>query len=925
MQANSQRRRDLRLQLLALYLLFVVPIFVAGLIFYYNASQRLWGDVTSADLSLARAIALETDDMLLKARQAVAEFARMPVVAQPDVGGMEQLFAAGAAARQDINLFYRLSDDGIMLYHYPPAPGSTVGQDFSFRDYFQIARATGHHVFSKGRISPTTQRPVVSSVMPIFVNGQFNGVVAINLELQRLTETVRRIDPDQPARNGEKIIIVDTTGQVIANSENRPLLENMAESLPGVAQVLAGQEGALTARDADGVEWLYSFTPVPSAGWGVIVQRSTRQAFASLEMFQRGLVLALVIFGLGALFFWVVLSQRVINPLVTLTRYGENVTAERLEFTVDRQTVLRTGNRPDQIGRLTRTLLQAEEDIRRRILELTTLNKTSAAVTSNLDTQQVIDSILNEVQNLLSVRQCALLVVNPASQQLELRASRGLGEQWRLTLDLATANRHMPVLRAITGNQPVQIPDIQTNPDFLAVSPNPHPDGCRSALIIPITAPHIPPAVLIIYRADVHQFSRQEIDLATSFANHAAIALEHAILFSLTDAELQKQVRSLSALNRVGHTVSQSLVINEVLNNALDAVFEVMPADACWIYLQRESESFLRLRAQRGLPAEIVEQIRDRRVEHNQGVMGQVAASGESILLEDDDLRPEDWPNDPIITSTRWQSLAVAPLLAKESAIGVLGMAAASHHAFTPTEVDLLQAIGDQIAIAVVNARLYRRSGELATLEERNRVAREIHDTLAQGFTGILVQLQAAERLGLKHPEQALASLQDARELARESLQEARRSVLNLRPTELENHTLDEAIARQVSRFESETGIKTRFMIEGYPSLLNPRVEKNLYRITQEALTNVIRHAEASQVTVTLAFQGNVVRLTIADNGKGLNGQAVNAAELARLASSDNGHFGLLGMQERASVVNGQARFYSPPAGGTIVAVEIPT
>ncbi|GAB4444002.1 MAG: hypothetical protein Kow0031_26390 [Anaerolineae bacterium] len=909
----------MRWQLLALYLLFVLPIYAVGFVFYYNASQRLWDDVTSADLSLARAIALETDDTLLKARQAVAEFAQIPAVVHNDTTGMEQIFAAGAAARQDINLFYRLSGDGIMLYHYPPAPGSTVGQDFSFRDYFQKAMQSGEHVFSKGRISPTTNRPVVSSVMPVLDGDRFAGVVAINLELQRLTEALRRIDPGHPTASNDKIIIVDTTGQVIAHSDNEILLENVLETLPGVAEVLNGQEGSVTAPDGAGDEWLYSYTPVPSAGWGVIVQRSTQQAFASLEMFQRGLILALIVFGLGAIFFWVVLSRRVINPLGHLTSYGQYAAQEQPEQVVGRDIIERIAIRPDQIGRLSRAMLQAEDNIRRRILELTTLNKTSASVTSTLDTGHVIDNILTEVQNLLSVRQSALLVVNQESQQLELRASRGLSEPAEIRLDLAAINRKMPVLRAIESGLPVQIPSLEPEANFL--QPAPDSPGCRSALIIPITAPHTPPAVLIIYRADVHQFSPQEIDLATSFANHAAIALEHATLFSLTDAELQKQVRLLSALNRVGHTVSQSLEIGDVLNNAMDAVLQVMPADACWIYLQRETEEFLRLRAQHGLPDDVAERIRDRHVERNQGVMGQVAASGEPIFLEAADLNPEDWPNDPIITEVRWQSLAATPLMAKDHVTGILGIAAFTNSTFTESEVELLQAIGDQIAIAVVNARLYRRSSELATLEERNRVAREIHDTLAQGFTGILVQLQAAERLGMKNPEASLQSLREARELARESLQEARRSVLNLRPTVLENHTLDEAIAMQVGRFEAQTGITTRFLIEGYPVPLNPRVEKNLYRITQEALTNVTRHAEARHVWITLAYTTGSVQLTISDDGKGLNGQL---EKLRATPGRTNGHFGLLGIQERARVVNGQAVFESPEAGGTTIKVVIP-
>ena len=125
MGVKQYNKQDLRLRLLALYLVFVVLIFVVALVFYYNANQRLRADVTAADLRLARAIALETDDMLLKAREAVAAFAQMSTVIKANPSDMETIFAAGAAARQDINLIYRLSGDGIMVYHFPPSPNST--------------------------------------------------------------------------------------------------------------------------------------------------------------------------------------------------------------------------------------------------------------------------------------------------------------------------------------------------------------------------------------------------------------------------------------------------------------------------------------------------------------------------------------------------------------------------------------------------------------------------------------------------------------------------------------------------------------------------------------------------------------------------------------------------------------------------------
>jgi signal transduction histidine kinase len=937
MMQNGRSERDLRLQLLALYLLFVIPIFALTIFFYYNAGQRLRGDVAAADLSLARAIALETDAMLLKAKDAVEAFAKAPAVIQADPAGMESAFTAGAAARQDINLFYRLSGQGIMLYHYPTSPRSTVGQDFSFRDYFQIARATGQHVFSKGRISPTTGRPVVTSVMPVFVQGRFDGVVATNLELQRLSETIARISLQLPDSKGIKIIIVDATGQVIAHSEPDHLLQNVADTLPGVTKVLLGQEGSLTVPDADQTEWLYTYTPVPNANWGVIVQRSGQLAFASLDLLQRGIIISLVLFGLGALFFWVVLSNRVINPLEKLTRYGAGVDRETLAAELDRELILPISQRPDQIGRLTRALLRAEHHIRLRLMELTTLNKTGAAVVATLDSQQVIDNILNEVQRLLAVHQCALLVVNEDTQQLELRASRGLSRNYPTKVDLTDACQRLPACRAIITGRPIQVPDIETEPNFAPMVAVARTEGYRSVLAIPLNAPHTPRAALAIYRADIHHFSEQEIDLVASFANFAAIALEHATLFSLTDAELQQRVRFLSALNRVGRTVSQSLMIDDVLSNAMEAVFEVMPADACWIYLQRETEDFLRLRAQRGFPDSVLEQVRQQRVEYGQGIIGKVAQGGRPLLLEGRELQGDEWQREPIIAEGDWQAVAVAPLLAKETIIGVVGMATRTDQTFTAAEVELLEAIGDQIAIAVVNARLYRRSREVATLEERNRVAREIHDTLAQGFTGILVQLQAAERLSLKHPEKAVQSLQEARDLARQSLQEARRSVFNLRPTALEHHTLDRVLAHDVQRFEKESGIRAEFVLEGYPSLLHPDVEQNLYRITQEALTNIRRHAQANRVNVTLSFEPGIVALSIIDDGIGLNGRGSGSEPVisgrtrngqdgrtGRLADLSTGGFGLVGIRERVHLMNGKIAIESPSTGGTRIKVVIP-
>jgi len=156
-------RRDLGLQLLAVYLLFVIPVFAAGLSFDAYSSGRLRSDAEASDLALARAIALETDARIRDAVEAVRQLAADDGVRSGDPDSLQSLFADVALARPDINLIYRLGSDGVMQFHYPVGPGSTVGADFSFPPYFQQARASLRPVVSDGRISPTTGQPVATT------------------------------------------------------------------------------------------------------------------------------------------------------------------------------------------------------------------------------------------------------------------------------------------------------------------------------------------------------------------------------------------------------------------------------------------------------------------------------------------------------------------------------------------------------------------------------------------------------------------------------------------------------------------------------------------------------------------------------------------------------------------------------------------
>jgi signal transduction histidine kinase len=205
-----------------------------------------------------------------------------------------------------------------------------------------------------------------------------------------------------------------------------------------------------------------------------------------------------------------------------------------------------------------------------------------------------------------------------------------------------------------------------------------------------------------------------------------------------------------------------------------------------------------------------------------------------------------------------------------------------------------------------------RREG---VLEERQRLAREIHDTLAQGFTSIVMHLEAAEQALPDDLDILQKHLDQARATARTSLDQARRVVQDLRPDSLEQRSLPDAIERTAVRWTGETSIPLTTTITGNPIALHPDIEVTLLRATQEALNNIRKHAQATAVQLTLSYMEDVVILDVQDNGVGLNGAAPTPL---------SGGYGLQAMRERAEICGGYVTLESDPGEGTTVVVTIP-
>jgi PAS domain S-box-containing protein len=225
---------------------------------------------------------------------------------------------------------------------------------------------------------------------------------------------------------------------------------------------------------------------------------------------------------------------------------------------------------------------------------------------------------------------------------------------------------------------------------------------------------------------------------------------------------------------------------------------------------------------------------------------------------------------------------------------------------YQSTEIELAQALAHQAMLAI-------QSRQAATLEERNRMARDIHDTLAQGFTAIVVQLQAAQDANAKgFKREAEKHLQTARDLARQSLTEARRSVQALRPQALEDRTFWDALKEMIKQATAGTALQTRFQIRGQLRELPPLWQENLLHIGQEALNNTLKYARAARFEARLSFNKTEVRLEFEDDGEGFS------------TTDRHDGFGLIGMRERVEQIGGALGVTSARGKGTKIVVVSP-
>ena len=379
------------------------------------------------------------------------------------------------------------------------------------------------------------------------------------------------------------------------------------------------------------------------------------------------------------------------------------------------------------------------------------------------------------------------------------------------------------------------------------------------------------------------QFNRMSAQLRASYAN--------------LEQRVSDRTRELATLNAVAAVVSRSLDLEEVLQDALDKTLEVMALEMGTAYRLNGDGQTLALVAQRGYSEAFLRRAGELHfwaVDH-------------PTVLQLSDYSPGEAKE--LLAREGIHTVISVPLVTRGSVLGLINLGSRSARAATPEELALLAAIGQQIGVAVENARLYEQAEGAAVAAERNRLARDLHDAVSQTLFSASLIAEVLPRLWESKPEEGRRRLAELRELTRGALAEMRTLLLELRPSALVEADLGDLLRQLAESITGRARVAVRLEIEGeHAPPLDVKVA--LYRIAQEALNNVAKHAGASQASVCLRCGPDTIELDVSDDGRGFDISAIPPD-----------HLGVGIMRERAETIGATLQIESQVSQGTRVTV----
>ncbi|HEX6699769.1 MAG TPA: GAF domain-containing sensor histidine kinase [Gaiellaceae bacterium] len=528
-----------------------------------------------------------------------------------------------------------------------------------------------------------------------------------------------------------------------------------------------------------------------------------------------------------------------------------------------------------------------------------------AGLNSELSLDALLQRVVEVVGELTGARYVALGVIDASGSTLERFVTTGVDEETREAIgDLPRGRGILGVL--IRDATPLRLHDIAEDPRSVGFPPG-HPP-MRTFLGVPILLRGVAYGNLYLTeKAGGEDFSEEDEELVTLLAGQAAVAVENARLYEAATG----WSRQLESLIEVGNALATETELDRLLDLVARRLRELLEARLVTVLLPSGPDD-LRFAAAAG--------------EGPEGLVGETlarAGSKSGLVLERrrservDSVLEDREVNREVTRRLAARTGLWVPLLVRDRAIGVIGVydKLGPDPRFSDSDLRLAETFASRAAVAVdLSERVARnalRRVVAAQELERQRLARELHDETGQALTSVLLGLRAVEEKA--RDEQLRGAVSEVRELVVATLQDVRRLAVELRPKALDDFGLVAALERLTQTFSEQSGIAVEFEAALGHERLPAEVETALYRIVQESLTNVVKHAQARHVSILLTRRAGAAAAVIEDDGRGFEQEAVR-----------DGGFGLEGMRERVQLLDGRLEVETSPGAGTTLVAEVP-
>jgi signal transduction histidine kinase len=544
-------------------------------------------------------------------------------------------------------------------------------------------------------------------------------------------------------------------------------------------------------------------------------------------------------------------------------------------------------------------MAQTEQDRLRAVLDA------AIAVSSELSLDVVLQRIVEAAASLTGAQYAALGVINPSRQGLERFVVTGIDEATKEAIgDLPRGRGILGIL--IRDATPLRLENLSADARSVGFPPN-HPP-MRTFLGVPILLRGVAYGNLYLTeKAGGDAFTEKDQELVQLLAGQAAVAIENARLYESATRWLEQ----LESLTDVGNALSTEIELPKLLQLVVTRLRELI--DARVVFIARPQPD----------GAALIETVAGEGADEFAGMrLDPVRSKTARVLERRRSERVDSLLDDPEVDQATARRLGArtgmwVPLIVRDRAIGVLVAQDKEEPdaRFTDEDLRIAEAFAERAALAIDLSERVARDALRRVVAgqelERQRLARELHDETGQALTSILLGLKAIEEAG--NGQDVRKSVLELRELVVGTLQDVRRLAVELRPKALDDFGLVAALQRLAETFAEQTGIRVHIEAALGDARLAGETETAVYRIVQEALTNVIKHAQADTVSVVLTRKGDRVVAVIEDDGRGFDP-----------GDTSDERLGLLGMRERIELVDGRLSVESRPSEGTTIAVEVP-